>query len=239
MAVPAAIRVRGRAASSQRQFGHRVRCLMLGEAPGECGGMGVADAVERDHVDELRRRGALRLDERRVGAGSAAHGLGRVVDQDVQRALRGHGVRKRDDLSGIAQVDANDAQPVQPVGTVGHRGETAHGVVREAGGDGRVGAVAEQSQRDVHADLGAAAGEQGAPAGEVGAGVALGAVERGAFRAELVVEGVDHRVAVLAHVAGARPEQRARGGTDGSGHQRQALRSRRRCGRAHRWRWRR
>ena len=168
------------------------------------------------------RRGALRLDERRVGARSPAHRLRGVVDQDVQRALRGHGVRERDDLSGVPQVDAHDAQPVQPVGTVGHRGEAAHGVVREAGGDGRVGAVAEQSQRDVHADLGAAAGEQGAPAGEVGAGVALGAVERGAVRTELVVEGVDHGVVVLAHVAGARPEQRARGGPDRSGHQRQA-----------------
>ena len=195
---------------------------MLGEAPGERGRMGVADAVERDHVDELRRRGALRLDERRVGARGAAHRLRGVVDQDVQRALRGDGVGERDDLSGVAQVDADDAQPVQPVGAVGHRGEAAHGVVRKAGGDGRVGAVAEQSQRDVHADLGAATGEQRAPAGEVGAGVALGAVERGALRAELVVERVDHGVVVLADVAGARPEQGARGGPDRSGHQRQA-----------------
>ena len=173
-------------------------------------------------VDEFRRRGAFPLDERRVGARSASHRLGGVVDQDVQRALCGHGVRERDDLSGVAQVDAHDAQPVQPVGTIGHRGEAAHGVVRKAGGDGRVGTVAEQSQRDVHADLGAATGEQGASTGEVGAGVALGVVESGALRAELVVEGVDHGVAVLAHVAGARPEQRARGGPNSSGHQGQA-----------------
>ena len=136
---------------------------MLGEAAGKRRGMGVADAVERDHVDEFRRRGALRLDERSVGAGGSAHRLGGVVDQNVQRALRGDGVRKRDDLSGVAKVDPDDAQPVQPVGAVGHRGEAAHGIVRKAGGDRRVGAVAEQSQRDIHADLGAATGEQGAP----------------------------------------------------------------------------
>ena len=94
--------------------------------------------------------------------GGAAHRLGRVVDQDVQRALRGHRVGQRDDLSRVAQVDAHDAQPVQPVGAVVHRGEAAHGVVRKAGGDRRVRAVAQQPQRDVHADLGAPAGEQGA-----------------------------------------------------------------------------
>ena len=172
--------------------------------------------------DEFRRRGPLRLDERRVGAGSPAHRLGGVVDQDVQRALRGHGVRERDDLGWVAQVDAHDAQPVQPVGAIGHHREAAHGVVRKTGGDGRVGAVAEQSQRDIHADLRAATGEQGAPTFEVGSSVALGAVEYGALRAELVVEGVDHGVAVLAHVAGARPEQRACDGANRSRHQWQA-----------------
>ena len=101
--------VRGRAAGGERQFGHRVRSLVLGEAAGKCRGMGVADAVERDHVDEFRRRGPLGLDQRRVGAGSSAHRLGGVVDQDVQRSLRGDGVRERDDLSGVAQVDPDDA----------------------------------------------------------------------------------------------------------------------------------
>ena len=103
----------------------------------------------------------------------------------------GDRVGERDDLGRVAQVDADDPQPVQPVGAVRHRGEAAHRVVREAGGDRRVRAVAQQPQRDVHADLGAAAGEQRAPAGQVGAGVALGVVDRGAVRAELVVERVD------------------------------------------------
>ena len=83
----------------------------------------------------------------------------------------------------------------EPVGAVGHGREAAHGVAREAGRDRRVRAVAQQAQRDVHADLRAAAGEQRALAGEVGARVALGVVQGRARRAELVVEGVDLRVA--------------------------------------------
>ena len=211
-----------RTSGDEGQFGYGVRRLVLREASGKRRGMGVADAVEGDDVDKLGRRGTLRLDKRRVGTGSAAHRLGGVVDQDVQRTLRGHGVREGDDLSRIAQVDTHDAEPVQPVGAIGHRGEAAHGVIGKAGSDGRVGAVAEQSQRDVHADLGAAAGEQGAPTCEVGSGVALGAVERRTLRAELVVERVDHGVVVLADVAGSRAKQRARARPDRVGHQRQA-----------------
>jgi hypothetical protein len=101
--------VRRRASGGQGQFSYRVRSLMLGEASGKCRGMGVADAVERDHVDEFRRRGTFRLDERRVGARSSAHRLGGVVDQNVERSLRGDGVRERDDLSGVAKVDPDDA----------------------------------------------------------------------------------------------------------------------------------
>ncbi len=74
--------------------------------------MGVADPVEGDHVDKFGCRGALRLDERSVGAGGSAHRLGGVVDQNVQRALRGDGVRERDHLSRVAQVDPDDAEPM-------------------------------------------------------------------------------------------------------------------------------
>ena len=198
---------------SQRQLRQRVRCLMLGQAAGERRRVGVADVIEGDHSghsrDEFRWRGALGLDERGVRAGRASHRLGRVVDQDVQRALRGDRVRQRDDLGRVPQVDADHLEPVQPVGAVGHRGEATHGVVGEAGGDRGVRAVAQQPQRDVHADLGAAAGEQGRAAAEVGAGVALGPVEGGAVGAELVVERIDLGVVVLAHVAGPRADQGA------------------------------
>src|SRR5659263_559463 len=50
-----------------------------------------------------------------------------------------------------------------------------------------------------------------AVAGQIGAGVPLGAVERRARRAELVVEGVDVGVRLLADVARPWTQQRARG----------------------------
>ncbi len=115
----------------------------------------------------------------------------------------GHRVGEGHHLGRVAQVDADDPQPVQPVAAVRHRGEPADRVVREAGGDGGVRAVAEQPQRDVHADLRPAAGEQRPAPGEVGAGVAAGVVQRRARRTQLVVEGVDLVVALLADVAGA------------------------------------
>ena len=172
--------------------------------------------------------------QRRVGAGRAAHRLRGVVDQDVQRALLGDRVGQRHHLRRVAQVDADDPQPVQPVGAVRHRGEPADRVVREPGGDGGVRAVAQQPQRDVHADLGPAAGEQRAPAGQVGAGVALGVADRRAVGAELVVERVHLGVALLADVAGPRPDQGAGDGAGRGRHQREALRSRRRSGPARR-----
>jgi hypothetical protein len=73
-----------------------------------------------------------------------------------------------------------------------------------------VRAVAQQAQGDVHADLRAPAGEQRAPARQVGARVAALVVARGTRRTELVVEGVDLAVALLADVARARLDERAR-----------------------------
>ena len=84
-------------------------------------------------------------------------------------------------------------------------------------------AVPQQAQRDVHADLGAAAGEQRTLAGQVGAGVALGVVEPRAGRAELVVERVDLDVGLLADVARPGLEQRPRGGALRAGDERDAL----------------
>src|SRR5699024_3419691 len=78
------------------------------------------------------------------------------------------------------------------------------GVVGEARRDRQLRTVPQEAQRDVHADLRAAAREEGATPREVGACVPLGAVLRGAARAELVVEDVDVLVRLLAHVAALR-----------------------------------
>ena len=166
-------------AGGERQGGQRPR----GGGPvgaGLGGGGRVTRASERDHIWEraarqrrLRGRGQVR-----VRLGRPPHGLRRVVDQDVERALGGDVVGEGDDLSRIAQVEADDAQAIDPVCAVVHRGEAPDGVVREARRDRRVGAVAEQPQRDVHPDLGPAAGEQRATSAQVGARVATLAVAR-------------------------------------------------------------
>ncbi len=153
------------------------------------------------------QRLVLGVDQRLVGVAGAAHGLGRVVDDDVQRAGGVQGIGQRHHLGGVAQVDADDPQPVQPVAAVLHGGEAARGVLGEAGGDGGVGAVAEQPQRDVHADLRPAAGEQRTASGQVRPGVPLAVAERGALRAQLVVEGVHLGVVLLADVAGPGPDE--------------------------------
>ncbi len=182
-----------------------------------------------------RQRDPVRGCQVRVGLGRAPHGLRRVVDQDVERSLGGHLVGQRHHLARIAQVDPHHAQPVQPVRAVLHRAEAAHRVVREARGDRRVRAVAQQPQRDVHADLRAPAGQQRAAAGQVGPGVAARVVERRAGGTELVVEGVDLAVALLADVTRARLDQHAAAAPANAAARRW---SRRRCGRAPRSRWR-
>ena len=156
------------------------------------------------------KRLQLGIRQQRVRTRRAAHGLRGVVDQDVERALGRDRVGEADHLGGVAQVDADDAQTVQPVRRVGQSREAPHGVARESGGDRGVRPVAEQPQRDVHADLGATTREQGALAGEVGTGVALAVAEAGAVRAELVVERIHLRVGLLADVAVAGLEQLAR-----------------------------
>ncbi len=75
----------------------------------------------------------------------------------------------------------------------GHGREAPRGVPREPGGDGGVGPVAQQAQRDVHADLRPAAREQRPPADEVGARLPAGVGHLGAPRAQLVVERIDDR----------------------------------------------
>src|ERR1700754_1977758 len=70
-------------------------------------------------------------------------------------------------------------------------------------------AVAQQPQRDVHPDLRTPAGEQRASPREVGAGLPALSVERRASRAELVVEGVDLGVPLLALVTRSRAARRA------------------------------
>ena len=77
--------------------------------------VGVAEGLELGQRAVGQRR-ELGVDERLVGAGGAAHRLGRVVDEDVERPLRGDRLGETDDLGRVAQVDADDPQSMQPLG---------------------------------------------------------------------------------------------------------------------------
>ena len=158
----------------------------------------------------VRQWRQLGLGQRRVGAGGAAHSLGGIVDQDVQRPGVSDGVGQADHLGRVAQVDADHPQPVQPVAGIGQAGEPPHGIAGKPRGDRRVGAVAKQAQGDVHPDLGPAAGEQGTLAGQIGAGLPFGTTEQRAVRTQLVIERIDVGVVLFADVAGTRSQQGAR-----------------------------
>ncbi len=65
---------------------------------------------------------------------------------------------------------------MNPVVAVFHRFESADRVVGgESCRDGQMCAVTQQAQRDVHADLRAAAGQKCASAGEISAGITFAA----------------------------------------------------------------
>ncbi len=82
-----------------------------GQRSGQCGRVGIRRLAEGQDLGAWAggQRIGLRLGQRRIGAGGAAHRLRRVVDEDVQRALRGEVVGEGDHLGGITQVDADDA----------------------------------------------------------------------------------------------------------------------------------
>ena len=168
--------------------------------------------VPEGHERRQRSIGERRefgIHQRLVRARGAPHGLRRIVDEDVERAARGDVFGQSQDLRRVAQVDPDDLEPVQPVGGVRKAREPADGVAGKTRRDRGVGTVAEQAQRDVHADLRAAPGEQRPLAGEVGARFALAVAHRRAVRAELVVERVDQRVRLLADITGAGLQQGA------------------------------
>lgn len=137
-----------------------------------------------------------------VEVGWAADGLAGVVDDEVEAAAGGVEVVAQGlDARGVAQVEAVDLEAVAPLVEVGLAGVADRRVAGEPGGDDELGAGPQQLDAGLVADLDPPAGEQGDPAGEVGGLGALALVERGARRAQLVVEVVDLQVVDLADVA--------------------------------------
>ena len=79
--------------------------------------MGVAGVAEGQQFGQrpVRQRREFGLGQRCIGTGRAAHRLGGVVDQDVQRSGGGHRIGKADHLGRVTKIDANDAESMQPV----------------------------------------------------------------------------------------------------------------------------
>ena len=90
---------------------------MRGDRGGESLRMRVIGVPEGEQLGQrpVGQRLRLALRQRRVCAGGAPHGLGGVVDQDVERPGLDHRVGEADHLGGVAQVDADHAQAVQPL----------------------------------------------------------------------------------------------------------------------------
>ena len=108
---------------------------------------------------------------------------------------------ERFDARRVAQVEPEDLEPVAPLVEVGLLRVAVRGIAREAGGDDQLRARPQQLDPRLVPDLHAPAGEQRDAARQVGGLRALGVVEVGARRAELVVERMDVAVELLADVA--------------------------------------
>ena len=182
---------------------------------------------------------ALGRGQQRVGVGRAAHGLRRVVDEDVERALRRRRRRRarRPGRAGAGRCRRCRSRSSQSP-------QSAIDAKRRAASRGKrvvivVCAPSRSSRSAMYMPIFARPPVSSArrPVRSVRASRA-GAVQRRAGRAELVVEGVDLGVLALADVAGTRADQRARGGARGRRDERDAARLVVDPARAPPWRWR-
>ena len=100
----------------------------------------------------------------------------------------------------MAQIEPEHLEAVAPLLEVGFARVPGRGVARESRGDDQLRTGSQQLDPGLVADLDATAGEQRDAAREVGGLGALGVVELGARRAQLVVEVMDLGVLLLADV---------------------------------------
>ena len=108
---------------------------------------------------------------------------------------------ERFDTRCVTEIKSEDLEPVAPLGEVGFAGVPKRRVTGEPGGDDERGPRPEELDAGLVADLHPSAGQQRDPPAEVGRLGPLGVVEVPTRRTELVVEGVQLRELLLAHVA--------------------------------------
>ena len=137
-----------------------------------------------------------------VEVGWPADGLAGVVDDEIEPVAGGQQlVAEGFDARRVAEIETEDLEPVAPVGEVRLHGVAGRRVAGESGGDDQPRAGPEELDPRLVADLDPPAGQQRHAAAEVGRLGALGEVELGARRTELVVEVVDVGELLLADVA--------------------------------------
>ena len=140
----------------------------------------------------------------RVELGRPADGLAGVVDDEVEALARGDQVAaERLHARRVAQVETEDLEPMAPVAEVGFLRVARRGVARKPGRHDEVRAGAQELQAGLVADLHAPAGQQRDASAQIRQLGARGEVDVGAGGAELIVEGVDVGVRLLADVADA------------------------------------
>src|ERR1700716_2522275 len=116
---------------------------------------------------------------------------------------------ERLDTRRMAQVETEDLEPAAPVAEVGLQRVPVGGIAREPGRDDELRAGSQQLDPGLVADLDAPAGEERDAAAQVGRLCALPVIEVAALRTQLVVEGVQLDVGLLADVAVLRLDQLA------------------------------
>ena len=151
---------------------------------------------------ELAERCALALHHVLVEVGRTTDRLTRVVDDEVEPVARGEQlVTERLDARRVPQIETEDLETITPLGEVGLLRVARSGVAREARRHNESRACAQELESRLVADLDAPTGEQRHAAAQVGELRSLHEVDLRASRAELIVEVMDGREVLLAHVA--------------------------------------
>ena len=128
--------------------------------------LGTAQALVLAEEPQLARghqlaRSVLALEHVPVEVGRTAHGLTRVVNDEVEPvAVRTEVLAERLDARGVAQIEAEDLQPVAPLLEVGLGRVPCRGIAREAGRHDQLSTGAQKLDPRLVADLDATAREE-------------------------------------------------------------------------------
>ena len=115
--IASAHRLVGELLCGRAHIGRRREDRVRGQAALEGERVLIVRVAEGDQLGKrsVGQGGEFGIHQGLVGAGRAAHRLGRIVDEDVERPGSGDRVGETDDLGRISQVDSHDAQSVDPL----------------------------------------------------------------------------------------------------------------------------